>query len=255
MNMRKIAFINEKGGSCKTTLSVNIASYLAGRAGRRVLLLDMDPQGQSGKALGIDVKSSKTTTMELLMNPAVGVADAVQATRIEGLDVVVSNKSLIDFPVAAAASEDRAEKLHQKLKAVRKYDYIIFDTPPSLGLLTLNVMLAAQEIVIPVNLTFLALDGCAEIVETVNTVKEQYNRPSLRITLVVPVLYRNTRLANAILHNLGEFFGDKLSKTVIGFNVTVDEAQSKGLTIWEYAPNSPGAVAFEALAREIHPKD
>jgi chromosome partitioning protein len=249
--MRKIAFVNEKGGSCKTTLSVNLAAYFAGSLGRRVLLIDVDPQGQSGKSLGMDVKSIKPGTMELLMDPAVGVSDAAVPTRVQGLDIVASNKTLIDFPVEAARFKDREQRLHQKLKGLRKYDFVIFDSPPSLGLLTQNVMLAATEIVIPVNLTFLALDGCAEIVETVEAVKKTHGRDGLKISMVVPVLYRNTRLANAILKNLGEFFGEKLSRTVVGLNVTIDEAQSKGLTIWEYAPSSPGAIALEALAQEI----
>jgi len=250
--MRKIAFVNEKGGSCKTTLSVNTAAYFAGRLGRRVLLIDLDPQGQAGKSLGLDVKSAEKTTLELLMDPNVGVAQAAQSTRIEGLDIIVSNKRLTDFPMAAAEEDDRAEKLRQSLKGLRNYDFVIFDTPPSLGLVTLNVMLAANEIIIPVSLTFPALDGCAEIVATVEAVKKNSGRGRLKISLVVPVLYRNTRLANAILQKLNEFFGEKLSKVLIGFNVTIDEAQSMGKTIWEYKPNSRGGLLLEELAKEIH---
>ncbi|MCB1152245.1 MAG: ParA family protein [Deltaproteobacteria bacterium] len=249
--MRKIAFVNEKGGSCKTTLAVNMASYLAGVAGKKVLLIDTDPQGQSGKCLGMDVKSAPATTLELLLDPALSVKDAVQPTRIDGLDIIVANKTLGDFQTEAAHDEDRAERLKAKIQPIRGYDYVVFDSPPSLGLLTLNVMVAASEIVVPVSLTYLALDGCAEIVDTVESVKKDYGHGKLKISLVVPVLYRNTRLANAILEKLGEYFGDKLSSTRVGYNVAIDEAQSMGRTIWEYAPNSRGAQALEAFAQEL----
>jgi chromosome partitioning protein len=249
--MRKIAFVNEKGGSCKTTLSVNIGSYFAARGGKRVLIVDLDPQGQSGKSLGIDVKSAQVTTLELLMDPDVKVADAAMPTRIENLDIIVANKTLTDFPTQVADDENRNARLRDKLRGLRGYDYLIFDAPPSMGLITINIMLGAGEIIIPVNLTYLALDGCAEIVETVGAVKKNLGNRALQISLVLPVLYRNTRLANAILQKLSDFFGDKLSKNVLGYNVIVDEAQSYGKTVWEYAPNSRGAQVFEAIAKEI----
>lgn len=251
--MRKIAFVNEKGGSCKTTLSVNMASYFCAnpKPGKRVLLIDMDPQGQAGKCLGIDVQSVHPTTLELLMDPKVRVADAAQSTRLAGLDIIVANKTLADFPTLAAADEDRNAKLENKLRGLRGYDILIFDTPPSLGLLTINILQATGEIIIPVSLTYLALDGCAEIVETVNAARENFPNKKLRISLVVPVLYRNTRLAKAILQKLTAYFGKKLSKNVIGYSVIIDEAQANGKTIWEYAPKSRGAQIMEALAKEI----
>ncbi len=250
--MRTIAFVNEKGGSCKTTLSVNIAAHFASRLGQRVLLVDLDPQGQSGKSLGLDVKGAARTTLDLLMDPSLGVTDVAVASRIPGLDVVIANKTLTDFPIAAGADDDRALKLKSKIDAATGYDFVVFDSPPSLGLITVNIMVAAREIVIPVNMTFLALDGCAEIVETVEAVRESYDCPDLRVSLVVPVLYRNTRLANAILEKLREFFAERLSSTIVGYNVAIDEAQSYGQTIWEYAPRSRGAELLEALAKEIY---
>ncbi len=112
-------------------------------------------------------------------------------------------------------------------------------------------MLAVKEIIIPVSLTFLALDGCSEIDETVRNVRETYGKKDLRISLVVPTLYRHTRLADAIIGKLREFYGDRASKTVVGFSVAIDEAQSFGRTIWDYAPHSHGAEMLEALAKEI----
>ena len=249
---RKIAFVNEKGGSCKTTLAVNMSAWFATNLGKKVLLIDMDPQGQSGKALGVDVRSLPITVMDVLTNPKVSAKEAIVESRIENLHLLCSNKSLTDFAVTAAADEDRVYKLQKKLAKLSKYDFIIFDSPPSLGLLTLNIMMAAKEIVIPVSLTYFALDGCAEIIETVENVRKTYGKKGLKVSWIVPSLYRHTRLANAILDKLREFFGDKVAKTVIGMNVSIDEAQSFGQTIWEYAPSSRGAKMLDSLAREIN---
>ena len=248
---RRIAFINEKGGSCKTTLSTNLSAYFAGFLNKKVLLVDMDPQGQVGKAFGIDVKAQPITVMNLLTDPKIKAEDAITQSPIENLDLICSNKSLTDFAVIAAADEDRVFKLANKLKSLDGYDFIIFDSPPSLGLLTMNIMLAVNEIIIPVSLTFLALDGCAEIIDTVETITANFGHKTLEVTKIAPTLYRHTRLADAILGKLREFFGEKVTKTVVGLNVKIDEAQSFGQTIWEYAPSSKGAQMLEALAKEI----
>ena len=247
---RKIAFVNEKGGSCKTTLAVNVSSYLA-RQGAKVCLVDMDPQGQVGKALGFDVAAMVPSVFELLTDPEVSAKEAVFPTTDENLDLIIANKALVDFSVVAALDDDRVMKLKNKLDRLRGYDYVIIDSPPSLGLHTLNVMMAVKEIIIPVSLTYLALDGASEILETVDNVKRTYNKRDLEITMVVATLYRRTRLADAILAKLGDFFGERLAKTVIGYNVAIDEAQSLGQTIWDYAPRSRGAEMLAALAEEI----
>lgn len=249
--MRRIAFVNEKGGSCKTTLAVNIAARLASAHGQKVLLVDIDPQGQSGKSIGINVKEAHITTLELLRDPNMTARDAMLATRIDNLKIIVANKNLADFAVICAADEDRTEKLKKKIDALRGFDYVIFDSPPSLGLLTLNIMLASKEIFIPVSLQFLALDGCAEIVETVETVRRNYNKAMLKISLVIPTLFRHTRLSYAVLNNLREYFGNKVSNTVITYNVKIDEAQSTGKTIFEYSPRSRGAEMLSQLSAEI----
>jgi chromosome partitioning protein len=248
---RKIAFINEKGGSCKTTLSTNLAAYFAGYMNKKVLLVDMDPQGQAGKAFGVNVKEQSLTVMNLLTDSNVSPQDVIIPSRIENLDLLCANKTLTDFAVIAAADEDRVLRLKNSLGDTSKYDMIVFDSPPSLGLLTLNIMMATDEIVIPVSLTYFALDGCAEIIDTVETVKSNYGHTALRVSHIVPALYRRTRLADAILEKLHSFFEGKTTKTVIGLNVAIDEAQSYGQTIWEYAPSSRGAQMFEALAKEI----
>ena len=251
--MRRIAFVNEKGGSCKTTLAVNTAAYFALRRGRKVLLLDLDPQGQVGKSLGFAVRDLPVTILDLLLDPARDPREAILPTRIAGLDVILSNKMLTDFAQEVSGADDRMTRLRDVVDRVVGYDYVVFDSPPSLGLTTLNIMLAAREIVIPVSLTFLALDGCAEIVETVENVKANFGS-DLEVTLVVPTLYRNTNLANQILERMHKYFGRRVAKTVIGFSVKIDEAQSVGQTIWEYAPSSHGARMLEGMAQEVERK-
>ncbi len=248
--MRRIAFINEKGGSCKTTLAVNTAAYMADH-GSRVLLVDTDPQGQAGKSLGFYVRELSPTVHDLMVDPDLPARAVVRPSHVERLDVIVSNKKLADFPVEVASHSDRERKLVDKLRGLTDYDFIIYDSPPSMGLIVTNVMLAAEEIVVPVNLTFFALDGCAEIVESIEDMRERFGKQDLEIVLVVPTLYRATRMADEIISKLKIHFPGKTARTVIGYNVKIDEAQSHGKTIWEYSSWSRGAHMLESLAKEI----
>jgi chromosome partitioning protein len=252
--MRRIAFINEKGGTGKTTLAVNTAAWLAREQGLKVLLVDMDTQGHAGKSIGVDVRTLPLNVFHLLTDDKVRLADVVQPSAISGLNVVPSYKEMADFPVAVAQDPRRAHRLAERLAPAEAagYQAIVFDAPPSMGLTTRNVLVAASEVVVPVALTYLALDGCAEMVETVRQVSEAEGRPDLRVTKVVPTLYRKTALADAILERLKAYFPDSLASTPLGFNVKIDEAQSHGKTIWEYAPTSRGAELLAAIAREIH---
>ncbi|OGP84813.1 MAG: chromosome partitioning protein [Deltaproteobacteria bacterium RBG_13_65_10] len=248
---RRIAFINEKGGSCKTTLAVNLGAFFAHYRRRRVLLVDMDPQGQVGKALGFEVKEMEETILSLLEDPGRPPRDVIRASRVPGLDVIVSNKRLAEYTSTAGSLADHPNRLARALEGIEGYDYVLFDSPPSLGVSITNIMIATEEMVIPVSLTYFALDGCAEILDSVARVRERYGHEKLRVSLVVPTLYRRTRLADAILDRLREHFPDNLSRTVIGYDVKIDEAQSHGKTIWEYAPTSRGAEMFTRLAMEV----
>jgi chromosome partitioning protein len=271
LNPRRIAFINEKGGSAKTTLVANIAAYLALHRGRRVLAIDMDPQGQLGKVLGVDNRNPTRTAIDLLLDGLLGdpgldrrpagpdeqpasVLPTIR-TRIPGLDVIVANKSLGLFPAwQDGDDQDPTGRLAQSLDAapeLGRYDFVLFDAPPSFGPLTLNVLRAAAEVVVPVPLTFLALDGCAEMVRTIATVRERYDHPDLRITMVVPTFYRRTRLADEILERLKKRFPKEIANSVVGYHVKIDEAQSRGLSIFEYAPRDRGARAMAELAEEL----
>ncbi len=249
--MRRVAFINEKGGSCKTTLCVNVAAWLATARGLRVLVADLDTQGHVGKSIGVDVRGLSPTIHEWLLGEAPFEA-VVRPTPVPGLDLLPANKALAGLPVALAAAPDRATRLRTRLEAVPagRYDAVLIDSPPSRSLVTENVLTAAQSIVVPVALTYLALDGCAEILESLADLRAARGEAP-ELALVVPALYRKTQLADEILAKLGERFPRELSETVLGWAVKVDEAQSHGRTVFEHAPRSPGAVALAHIADEI----
>ncbi len=267
---RRIAFINEKGGSAKTTLVANIAAYLALKRGRRVLAIDLDPQGQLGKVLGVDVRHTGRSAIDLLLDsvlddasldvpgPRASVDPAsnlpITPTRIPNLDLVVANKALALFPSWDGGEGDVTERLAKTLHGLQElegYDVVLFDAPPSFGPLTLNVLRAADELAVPVPLTYLALDGCAELVRSVSMVRGRYGHRRLRIGMVIPTFYRRTRMAHEVLDRLKSRFAKELAQTVVGFHVKLDEAQSRGLSIFEYAPSSRGARAMAALAEEL----
>jgi len=272
---RRIAFINEKGGSGKTTLVANLAVYLALRRGHRVLAIDMDPQGQLGKVLGLEVRRPRASAIALLVDSLLGRdletdpegpgaadgADGAEArppwqhTRVPNLDVVVANKSLALFPGwTGSESADPTGALLAHLDTspeIEAYDFVLFDAPPSFGPLTLNLLRAAEEVVIPVPLTFLALDGCAELCRTLARVRARHPDEPLEITMVIPTFYRRTRLAAEILEKLKKRFPKEIAQTVVGYHVRIDEAQSRSLSIFEYAPSDRGAQRMAALAEEL----
>jgi chromosome partitioning protein len=249
--MRRIAFINEKGGTGKTTLAVNVAAHLAQHGNGRVLLVDLDTQGHAAKSLGVDVRTVERTVFHWLTQASLSLQDVMQPTQIDGLFVVPAYKEMADFPTMVAPRADRDQLLRNRLIAeAQSFDYVVFDAPPSLGLATLNILNAATEVVIPVGLTYLSLDGCAEMVQTVERVAQGQGNRGLHVSRVVPTLYRHTALAEAILEKLHSYFPGRVSAP-LGFNVKIDEAQSHAQTIWQYAPRSKGAQMMTAIARDI----
>jgi len=250
--MRRIAFVNEKGGSSKTTFAVNTAAYFAIDKGKKVLLLDTDPQGQVARSLGLSHDEHRPNISDLLLGQGIKLREAIHPTRIDGLSVICSDRRMNDFPIKYADRPDRFQRLSKVLARLTGFDLLIFDTPPSMGLITQNVLLATDEIVIPVPLTYLALDGCAQVIEVVEGLRKKHRRDLPRIALVVSTFYRPTRMAGAIVEKLADYFGRRLASTVVRFNVKIDEAQSQGLTIWEYAPSSRGAQMLSSVADEIY---
>lgn len=251
MGARRVAFINEKGGTGKTTLAVNVAAYLASKKKKRVLLIDLDTQGHAAKSLGIDPRSAPRTVFHLLTEPTVALDEVTVPTSTERLSVVPSWKDMAEFPAVAGSDPQRAARLSSKLApASDRYDFIIFDAPPSLGLTTTNILLAAEEVVVPVATTYLALDGCAEMAQTVEEVRAEHGHQALRITLVVPTLYRKTQLADEVIEKLREYFPKRTAEP-LAMSVAIDEAQSHGKTIWEHAPWSRGATLLQTVAERV----
>ena len=250
--MRRVAFVNEKGGTCKTTLCVNIGAWLAQARGLRVLVADLDTQGHAGKSLGLDVRGLAPTIRDLLLDPALPVEAVARPTAVPGLEVLPANKELAAFPVEVASHPDRAGKLQALVGRLPpgRYDLVLFDAPPSVSLVTENVLRAAGEVVIPVALTYLALDGCAEMLQSLEAMRASRGEAP-RLAMVVATLHRATQLAEEILQKLRERFPQELARTALGWSVKVDEAQSHGRTVFEYAPRSSGARALAALAEEL----
>lgn len=249
--MRSIAFINEKGGTGKTTLAVNLGAYLAMFEQKRVLLCDLDTQGHASKALGLDVRGLRPTIFELLTDGRVTLSEVLRETAVPGLNLLPGNKALAELPERLAGAPDRTRRLANRLRGLQGYDFILFDSPPSMSLVTTNILLAAQEIVIPVAMNYFSLDGCAEILDTVERLRAEHDHPRLHVSLVVPTLYRRTQLADEILGKLRARFAAQLSAEVVSYSVAIDEAQSHGLTIWEYAPNSRGAQMLAKVGKEL----
>jgi chromosome partitioning protein len=195
----------------------------------------------------------KPNVFHWLCEPEVRLEDVMHPTAIPKLVLVPSYKEMSQFPTVIGNDPRRTRRLSDGLQAadLSAFDLVIFDSPPSLGLTTMNILLASTEVIVPVALTYFALDGCAEMVETVQQVADEHGRSDLSISLVVPTLHRNTALAQEILEKLRSYFPGRLAKTSLGFNVKIDEAQSHGKTIWEYASSSRGAKMLAAIAEEV----
>jgi chromosome partitioning protein len=240
-----------------------VAVYLALARGHRVLALDFDPQGQLGKVLGLDGRAAHRSAVDMLLDAVLDDASLdgrppgdlpKLETRIASLDLVVANKSLALAPGWESPGDDPTDRLRTALdrsRELRGYDFVLVDGPPSFGPLTLNVLRAVDEVVIPVPLTYLALDGCAELCRTLATVRSRYGHRDLRLTMVIPTFYRRTRLAHEVLERLKRRFPKEIAHTVLGLHVKIDEAQSRGLSIFEHAPRDRAATALAALAEEL----
>ncbi len=221
-----------------------------------MLLVDLDPQGQLGKVLGIDVGAVRRTALDLLLDAVIREesrpARPVSPARPPIPDLIPANNSQALFPAEAADLEHGEYYcLRTALERTKSYVVIVFDAPPSFGSITLNALLAATEILLPVPLTYLALDGAAEISRTVEMVRSRFDHPELVISLVVPTFARRTRMAREILEKLRQHFPEQLSKTVLGYSVSIDEAQSRSKTIFEHAPRSKLALGLSDVAEEL----
>lgn len=247
---RIIAVANQKGGVGKTTTTVNLAACLA-KMGKKVLLVDIDPQGNSTSGLGVDKRRCEKTVYDCLVNEEKMENVAVE-TEYENLSLCPSNLDLSGAEIELISVMGRENRLKESLESVKEsYDYILIDTPPSLGLITINTMTAANSVLIPIQCEFYALEGVSQLVETIKKIKKALN-PSLFIQGIVMTMYdARTNLAVQVVDEVKRFFPGKVYKTIIPRNVRISEAPGFGRPVIYYDKASKGAEAYAELACEL----
>lgn len=246
---RIMSITNQKGGVGKTTTAINLATAMSA-VGKRVLLIDLDPQGNATTGLGIKRVDIQQSTYDVLFGE-VAVMDTVMETKVPGLSVVPSSIHLSGAEIELVTAERREYRLRESLRIPLPFDYVIIDCPPSLNLLTLNALVASDTIVVPLQCEFYALEGLSHLVKTIERVRKSFN-PALDIHGVVLTMYdKRNNLSNMVADDVRKFFGDKVYKTVIPRNVRVSEAPSFGLPAIVYDMRCPGATAYIHLASEV----
>ncbi|MBU1179505.1 AAA family ATPase [Patescibacteria group bacterium] len=245
-----IAVVNQKGGVGKTTTSVNLSVFLAA-LGKFVLLIDLDPQANASSGLGIDHTNLERGIYEVLSGQN-SFRDVVQNTVQDGLRIAPASISLAGAGVELVNVENRESRLHRALDEVRgAYDYILIDCPPSLGLLTINGLVAADKVLIPVQAEYYALEGLSALISTVNLVKDSV-KPNLEILGAVLTMHdKRNKLSGEVMNELYKYFPDKIFRSIIPRTVRLAEAPSYGKSILHYDSTGKGAKAYERLAREL----
>jgi len=249
-----VAVTNQKGGVGKTTTAINLATALA-LAGQRVLLVDLDPQGNLTSGVGLKGQTASAgTSYQALTDPEPPEqpSDFILETRVERLSLIPADRNLTGAEVELVPLADRERRLKLLLEPLRDgFDFIFIDTPPSLGLLTLNALVASDAVLIPLNCEYFALEGLADLVATLRRVRAALN-PTLDIAGVLMTMYdERTNLGQQVARDIREFFQDRVFSTVIPRNIRLGEAPSHGLPAVLYDPKSRGAEAYVALAQEV----
>lgn len=244
-----IAVANQKGGVGKTTTSVTLSTILANK-NKSVMLIDADPQGNATSGVGIE-KATEKSVYEILVDETT-MEETVQQTKVKNLKICPSNINLAGAEVELVSMMSREQRLKEKLEEVKsKYDYIIIDCPPSLGLITLNAFTAADSVLIPIQCEYYALEGLGQLINTINLVKKHLNK-ELQIEGALLTMYdARTNLSNQVVKEVKNYFGDKVYKNVIPRNVRISEAPSYGMPINIYDPRSKGAKSYEKFVKEF----
>ncbi|MBT8412209.1 MAG: ParA family protein [Octadecabacter sp.] len=252
-NPKIIAVANQKGGVGKTTTTINLGAAMA-RAGRKVLLIDLDPQGNASTGLGVDAHQRQITTYDLLTGDA-SPDQAAQQTNVENLLIIAATTDLSSADINLISNEKRSFMLHDALRQSSvdnlQLDYILIDCPPSLNILTVNAMIAAHSVVVPLQSEFFALEGLSQLMLTIREVRQTANK-NLRIEGIVLTMYdQRNNLSQQVEADARANLNDLVFKTVIPRNVRISEAPSYALSVLDYDPKSKGTLAYIALAKEI----
>ena len=248
--VKVIAVANQKGGVGKTTTAVNLAACLA-KEGRKVLLIDSDPQGNATSGLGFDKRDVKKCIYDALINE-VPIADTLKHTAYENLDVIPATIQLAGAEIELVSLMNREGRLKNALERIKHdYDYVIIDCPPSLGLLTINALTAASSVMIPVQCEFYALEGITMLMNTIQLVQRNLN-PALKLEGVVMTMFDSrTNLAQDVVEEVKKYFKTKMYKTIVPRNVRLSEAPSHGMPVIDYDSKSKGAQVYMELAQEV----
>jgi len=252
MNLGKaIAIFNQKGGVGKTTTNINLAACLA-QMGKKVLVIDIDPQGNTTSGLGISKKDLKLSTYQLLTEENINTRDTIMRTGVENMDIIPANAQLAGAEIELVQIVGREKILKKAIENIRnEYDYIFIDCPPSLGLLTINSLTAVDAVLVPIQCEFYALEGVSQLMSTIEIVKKNLN-PGLNIQGVILSMFDGrTNLSVQVVEEVKKYFKEKVYTTVIPRNVRLAEAPSYGMTIGEYDPKSTGAEAYREFAQEF----
>lgn len=252
---KSIAIFNQKGGVGKTTTNINLAACLALR-GKKVLILDIDPQGNTTSGIGIKKKGLEHTAYEILINEKKDPKKAILPTTVKNLDIIPASVQLAGAEIELVKLEGREKRLKRALDKIRgDYDYIFIDCPPSLGLLTINSLTAVDSVLIPIQCEFYALEGVSQLMSTIDLVKKKLN-PELQIQGVILSMFDGrTNLSIQVVEEVKKYFKDKVYGTVIPRNIRLAEAPSFGMPITSYDARSKGAEAYRDFAEEFLKKE
>lgn len=248
---KAIAIFNQKGGVGKTTTNINLGACLAQKK-KRVLIIDIDPQGNTTSGIGIDKKKLELSVYEILINDTLQPNQAVMNTCVKNLDIIPSSVKLAGAEIELVEMEAREKRLKKVIDSIKEdYDYVFIDCPPSLGLLTINSLTAVDSVLIPIQCEFYALEGVSQLMSTVELVKKNLN-PKLEIQGVILSMFDGrTNLSIQVVDEVKKYFKEKVYTTIIPRNVRLAEAPSYGLPIVEYDPKSKGAEAYLDFADEF----
>lgn len=247
---RVFAVANQKGGVGKTTTAVNLGASLA-ELGYRTLVIDLDPQGNASTGLGIDIRNLERTMYDVMLHDT-ALEDVLEPTAVRNLFVAPASLDLAGAEIELVPAFSRELRLRRALEAVLDdYDFVLIDCPPSLGLLTVNGLSAAHEVLVPIQCEYYALEGLGQLLRNIELVRKGLN-PTLAVTTIILVMYdARTKLADQVVQEVRNHFGDKVCRTVVPRTVRLSEAPSYGQPILAFDPTSRGAIAYRELAKEV----